>query len=432
MSGQGSSSSDTVVRVEIYLDDATEAVRVLSAPPFRFQLDSSALEQGEHILRLVRVDAAGGRRERRIPFNVQHEPAVEVVGLEAGATVTGRIDVDVAVPAAAAPPRVRPKGPSLWLYIVSTVVVLGGIWAFFMLVPMYSAIVSAPASGQVSASPSGASAPPVDQQLLKTGETLYASDCAACHKPSGEGMPPTFPALAGNSFLSDPTAVVKRIYDGSGAMPSHHSYTATQLAAVSTYVRNTWGNGYGGVTVKQASEAAPQASAGASTPSSSPSSSSGASGSGAGAPSTASSSAPSSTPSTAGSSTASGGASGSSGSASPSASAPAPAGSGAASPSSAAMQAGQKLYTSDCQSCHQPNGAGMPPTFPALAGDSFLSDPAAVVKRIYEGKGVMPSHPSYTAQELADVATYIRNAFGNDFGPVSVQQAKRAAPKAAQ
>lgn len=73
----------------------------------------------------------------------------------------------------------------------------------------------------------------------------------------------------------------------------------------------------------------------------------------------------------------------------------------------------------------------MPPTFPALAGNSYLSNASNVVKRIFEGKGTMPSHPSYTAKQLADVATYVRNSFGNDYGPVSVAEAKQAAPKAA-
>jgi cytochrome c oxidase subunit II len=419
VSAEGSSSSDAAVRIEAYLDDRPEAVQVLTAPPFRFQLDTASLEEGEHTLRLVRIDAAGRRRERRIPFTVEHQPGLVVRGLEPGATVTGRVDVDVVTPRPAAPPPTvsTAKGPPAWLYVLSTVLILGGIWVFFMLVPMYSAIVSKPASSATASSGASASAPPVDQQLLKTGEQLYGSDCAACHKPSGEGNPPTFPALAGNSFLSDPTAVVKRVYDGAGAMPSHHSYTATQLAAVATYIRNTWGNSYGGVSVDVASKAVPAASkgSGASSTSGTGSSSGSSSGSSASGSSTpASSSSSSSSSSSTSSSTSQAGAS------------------SATTASSDAMQAGKKLYTSECQGCHQPNGAGMPPTFPALAGNDFLSNASAVMQRIFDGKGAMPSHHSFTAKELADVATYIRNSFGNDYGPVSVDQAKQAVPKAAQ
>ncbi len=293
MSGQGSSSSDAAVRVEVYLDGRPEAVQVLTAPPFRFQLDTAALGEGEHTLRLVRVDAAGRRRERTIPFTVEHGPGLEVEGLEPGATVTGRVDVDVVVPAAAPPPAPKPAaGPSTWLYLLATIVILGGIWVFFMVVPIYSSLVPAPSASGSSSSSAQASGPPVDQALLKSGDQLYTSDCASCHKPSGQGMPPTFPALAGNSFLSDASAVVKRIYDGAGSMPSHHSYSAKQLAEVATYVRNTWGNSYGGVSVEDASKAVPQASnggattsgasgGGSSAPSSSGTSSSGASSSGA-------------------------------------------------------------------------------------------------------------------------------------------------------
>ena len=453
MSGQGSSSSDTAVRVEVYLDGRPEAVQVLTAPPFRFQLDTAALEEGEHTLRLVRVDAAGRRRERTIPFAVEHGPGLEVQGLEPGATVTGRVDVDVVTPAAPPATPAPVRGPATWLYVLATVLILGGIWVFFMVVPIYSSLVPAPTEASAGSQAAG---PPVDQALLKTGEQLYTSDCASCHKPSGQGMPPAFPALAGNSFLSDATATVKRIFDGSGAMPSHPSYSATQLAAVATYVRNSWGNSYGGVSVDDAAAAAPKASTGGAAPSSGSSTSgastsgastsgaaaSGASSSGAASSGAASSGAASSTPSSSASAPSSSSASSSSASssspstASPSTASPATASPSTAAPSTAAaasdaMQAGQKLYTADCAGCHQPNGAGMPPTFPALAGNSFLSDPAAVAQRIFDGKGTMPSHPSYTAKQLADVATYIRNSWGNAYGPVSADQAAQAVPKAA-
>ncbi len=414
MSGQGSSSSDTVVRIEVYLDDGTEAVRVLTAPPFRFQLDTAELAEGAHTVRLVRIDAAGGRRERRIPFTVQHESAVEVRGLEPGATVSGRIDVDVVAPAAPPPPAARPSGPPNWLYVLATIIVLGGIWVFFMVVPIYSHVVSPPeASG--GGSTAQAAGPPVDQALLKAGDTLYSSDCAACHKPTGEGMPPTFPALAGNSFLSDASAVVKKVYEGGGAMPSHPSYTTEDLAAVATYIRNTWGNSFGGVSVADAASAEPKASSPASTP----------------ATGTATSTATSPATGTA-TSTATSPATGTATSTSTSTATATPAGQAAGAGTQAMMSAGKTLYDSDCASCHQPNGAGIPPTFPALAGNAFLSDATAVVQRIFDGKGTMPAHPSYTAKDLAAVATYVRNAFGNSYGAVTLQEASQAAPKAGQ
>ncbi|MEJ2667896.1 MAG: cytochrome c [Deinococcales bacterium] len=291
-----------------------------------------------------------------------------------------------------------------------------------MVVPIYSHVVSPPeASG--GGSTAQAAGPPVDQALLKAGDTLYASDCAACHKQTGEGMPPTFPALAGNSFLSDASAVVKKVFEGGGAMPSHPSYTAKDLAAVATYIRNTWGNSYGGVSVADAASAEPKASNPASTPATGTATST--------ATSTASSPATGTATSTS-TSTATSTASSPATSTSTSTSTAAPAGQAAGAGTQALMSAGKTLYDSDCASCHQPNGAGIPPTFPALAGNAFLSDAAAVVQRVFDGKGTMPPHPSYTAKDLAAVATYVRNAFGNSYGAVTLQEASQAAPKASQ
>lgn len=438
MTEPGSSSSDRVVRIEVFLDDRPEAVQIVTAPPFRFQLDTTGLDEGAHSLRVVRIDASGGRRERRIPFHVEHASDVEVRGLEPGATVSGSVEVDVVVPPPPAASLPKPKGPPTWLYLLMTVLILGGIWVFFMVVPIYSNLVPAPSEGGSTASAPSTPAPPVDAALLKAGEQLYTSDCAACHKPSGEGMPPTFPALAGNSFLSDATATVKRIYEGSGAMPSHPSYSAKMLAEVATYIRNTWGNAYGGVSVADAAAAEPSASntgaapASGSAPAASSTGSSGASaGSAAGSssettPSDSTSSTSAATPSSSAGSTASGA------SAQPSTTAPAAAAAPSGGIDKATMDAGEQLYEAQCTSCHQANGAGLPPTFPALAGNAALSDATAVVQRIFDGKGIMPAHKTLNVQQLADVATYVRNSWGNAFGPVTAEQAAQAAPKAAQ
>lgn len=426
MSGQGSNASDSVARVEVYLDEGPEAVEVLTARPFRFRLDTTALTEGEHTLRIVRIDAAGNRRQRRIPFVVEQEAGLEVEGLEPGSTVSGRVDVDVVAGGAAPPPPVRRSGPSPWLYILSTIVVLGGIWVFFLLVPIYSHIAPTPAgSGKTASAASSQSSTPVDQAFLAAGKTLYASDCAMCHMATGKGNPPTFPALAGDNFLADAGAVAERIYSGKGGMPSHHSYTAKQLAEVATYIRNTWGNSYGGVTVAEVSKAVPQASGGSSSGNaggrSSQTSTSAATKPSAGSSGSAAASPPSSsTSSTSGAAAASA-----------STASSAPSASSAPAVDKALLQEGGKLYSSDCSSCHMPNGAGMPPTFPALAGDSFLADPAAAMQRVFDGKGAMPAHPSFSAKDLAAVTTYIRNSFGNSYGGVTVAQAEKAVPKAA-
>jgi len=97
--------------------------------------------------------------------------------------------------------------------------------------------------------------------------------------------------------------------------------------------------------------------------------------------------------------------------------APAPAAAAAVDP--AVMSEGEKLYLASCAGCHQPNGAGIA-TFPTLAGNENLADKDLVIDRILNGKVPMPGFAGqYDDQQIAAIATYIRNSWGNGFGPVA-------------
>ncbi|ALM52691.1 cytochrome c oxidase subunit II [Halomonas huangheensis] len=83
-------------------------------------------------------------------------------------------------------------------------------------------------------------------ELMERGEQVYGAICASCHQPDGSGMPPTFPALAGNQALMDDSAHhIDTVINGvSGTpMPAFSStLNPVELAAVITYERNAWGN----------------------------------------------------------------------------------------------------------------------------------------------------------------------------------------------
>ena len=83
---------------------------------------------------------------------------------------------------------------------------------------------------------------------------------------------------------------------------------------------------------------------------------------------------------------------------------------------------GQQLYEQHCALCHQDSGAGDPPTFPALRANDQLGDPAQIVRSIKAGTRRMPPFPALTAEEMSSVATYIRNAWANDFGRVTTEE----------
>lgn len=91
----------------------------------------------------------------------------------------------------------------------------------------------------------------VDQALFAQGQRLYAAHCAACHMPAGEGMPPTFPALQGNQRLADLALIVGSVHRGVGAMPAFPQFGAEEIAGLASYIRNAWGNEFGGVSVEE-------------------------------------------------------------------------------------------------------------------------------------------------------------------------------------
>src|SRR5690606_38318319 len=53
------------------------------------------------------------------------------------------------------------------------------------------------------------------------------------------------------------------------------------------------------------------------------------------------------------------------------------------------------------------------------AGDPKLEDLALIVGNIHNGKVAMPPFPDMSAEDVAAVATYVRNSWGNAFGPAT-------------
>ncbi len=81
-------------------------------------------------------------------------------------------------------------------------------------------------------------------ELAARGEKVYAANCAACHQANGAGVPPAFPALAGSQVVNGPQdGQIGILLNGKNAMPSWKSTLSdTEIAAVITYTRNSFGN----------------------------------------------------------------------------------------------------------------------------------------------------------------------------------------------
>lgn len=86
---------------------------------------------------------------------------------------------------------------------------------------------------------------------VQVGAAIYAKNCAACHQASGLGG--LGPALAGNPHVNvaDPTTMLTTILQGRNEMPSWRGQlSASDIAAVATFVRSSWSNNAGPVTVQ--------------------------------------------------------------------------------------------------------------------------------------------------------------------------------------
>lgn len=80
---------------------------------------------------------------------------------------------------------------------------------------------------------------------------------------------------------------------------------------------------------------------------------------------------------------------------------------------------GEQIYMqSRCFACHGQLGTGG--FGPALAGDRMLVIQPFVIAQILLGRGKMPAFGDRLSdRDIADVADYVRNDWGNKFGPVS-------------
>jgi nitrite reductase (NO-forming) len=96
--------------------------------------------------------------------------------------------------------------------------------------------------------------------LMAEGNKVFSGNCLMCHQAKGEGVPAVFPPLAKSDYLaklaaeSDRTALIAIPLNGlsgtikvngqdyNSIMPPIAGLTDTDLAAVLTYITNSWGS----------------------------------------------------------------------------------------------------------------------------------------------------------------------------------------------
>ena len=107
-------------------------------------------------------------------------------------------------------------------------------------------------------------------------------------------------------------------------------------------------------------------------------------------------------------------------------------------PEQAFMDAGKAIFSDSCSGCHQANGEGVERMFPPLTHNANVqsADPTTVIRVIVEGAQTVPttSRPTPFAmppfnwklsdEQIAAVATFVRNAWGNAASVVTAEEVK--------
>lgn len=271
MDGMG---APVTTSIAVFLDGEPEPIST-HRPPATFQLDTTKLQDGDHILRLRATDAMGNVGYRSIPFTVSNGPGITVTGLRAGSSVHGRLDIDINAFSGEDPfdpERAESHGPiPVWMWVMCALVAAWALWygleffqtpADFARTPTYAAnpalaAANEPATGSMAQQPpkfsgKGAAA---GFDYDASGSAGYAANCMSCHGAAGLGISGTFPALAGDPVVTanDPRQHIVTVLKGlrgktiagssyAVVMPSFAHLADADIAAIIDHERTSWGN----------------------------------------------------------------------------------------------------------------------------------------------------------------------------------------------
>jgi mono/diheme cytochrome c family protein len=119
--------------------------------------------------------------------------------------------------------------------------------------------------------PGKADAPPAisaNDPAMTAGSAIYRDQCSACHGLDGKGIAELFPSIADSSMVKsgDPTTSIRIVLRGARSVGTTAQPTAPgmpsygkqldddEVAAVLTYMRNTWGGAATAITSGQVSD----------------------------------------------------------------------------------------------------------------------------------------------------------------------------------
>lgn len=92
------------------------------------------------------------------------------------------------------------------------------------------------------------------QRYITEGILVYKNNCANCHQTNGKGLAALYPPIAGSDYLADKNSVICLIRYGQQGpivvngkrynrpMPAQPQLSVLEIAELTTYIYNEWGN----------------------------------------------------------------------------------------------------------------------------------------------------------------------------------------------
>jgi mono/diheme cytochrome c family protein len=92
------------------------------------------------------------------------------------------------------------------------------------------------------------------QRYITEGILIYKNNCANCHQANGKGLSSLYPPIAGSDYLAKKDSVICLIKYGiqgpivvngkkyNRPMPAQLQLSALEVAELTTYIYNEWGN----------------------------------------------------------------------------------------------------------------------------------------------------------------------------------------------
>jgi mono/diheme cytochrome c family protein len=168
------------------------------------------------------------------------------------------------------PPLSMEKEPMpVWLYLVCGVLLFLAGSSFTGFQIFGTDLLDQGPGGPAMASGSGEAEAPATP--LELGKKIYGNNCASCHDSTGSGSPGKYPPLAGSEWvlgsklrlsaillkgIEGPLNVKSACYTGN-VMPAQAAIlTPEKMADLMTYLRGSWGNTAGPVSVDEVNAAA--------------------------------------------------------------------------------------------------------------------------------------------------------------------------------